>query len=110
MLFFKRILKEPEGGRAVARKERRGAQRLALALEFPLKAVLGFDRRGGTIAPMAMPGGGEWPGRLLDCSEVGARIRLAPAQPASGAKKSSTARTDKAPVVSATSAPVSTKK
>lgn len=83
MLFFKRILQEPEGGRAVARKERRGTQRLAINPEFPLKAVLGFDRRGGTIAPMAMPGGCEWPGRLMDCSAVGARIRLAPAALAS---------------------------
>jgi len=76
MLFFKRILKEP--ARETVRKERRGARRLALNPEFPLKAVLSFDRRGGTVAPMSLAGGTDWPGRLLDCSEVGARIRLGP--------------------------------
>jgi hypothetical protein len=83
MLFFKRILKEPEAGRKVARKERRGARRLPIGAEFPLHTVLGFDRRGGTIAPMSTPGGVAWKGRLLDVSEVGARILLPPAALAS---------------------------
>lgn len=81
MLFFKRILQEP--AKAVTRKERRGAQRLAIGPEFPLQAALGFDRRGGTVAPMSHPGGPAWKGRLLDCSEVGARILLGPAALAS---------------------------
>jgi hypothetical protein len=83
MLFFKRILKEPEAGRKVVRKERRGARRLPISAEFPLHAVLGFDRRGGTIAPMSTPGGVAWKGRLLDVSDVGARILLPPAALAS---------------------------
>ncbi len=83
MLFFKRILKEPEGGKTVPRKERRGPPRLPINAEFPLTAMLGFDRRGGTVAPMGRPGGSVWKGRLLDCSEVGARIVLGPAALAS---------------------------
>jgi hypothetical protein len=78
MLFFKRILKEPEAGRKVPRKDRRGARRLPVGAEFPLHAVLGFERRGGTIAPMSAPGGMAWKGRLLDVSDVGARILLPP--------------------------------
>jgi hypothetical protein len=78
MLFFKRILQEPaESGRAIVRKERRSDRRLAIGLEFPLHAVLCFDRHGGTVAPMS-PRGWDWPGRLLNCSEVGARILLGP--------------------------------
>lgn len=76
MLFFKCILKEP--ARETGRKERRGARRLAISPEFPLTAVLSFDRRGGTVAPMSLPGGSDWKGRLLDCSEVGARVVLGP--------------------------------
>lgn len=77
MLFFKRIVQE--AAREPTRKERRGARRLAINPEFPLKAVLSFDRRGGTVAPMRLPGGSDWEGRLFDCSEVGARIVLSPA-------------------------------
>jgi len=77
MLFFKRILKEPaaEAGRAVVRKERRSDRRLPIGPQFPLQAVLSFDRRGGSLAPMSAPGW-DWPGQLINCSEVGARIRL----------------------------------
>jgi len=77
MLFFKRILKEP--ARETRRKERRGARRLAINPEFPLKAVLSFDRRGGTVAPMSQSGGSDWQARVLDCSESGARVALGPA-------------------------------
>jgi hypothetical protein len=79
MLFFKRILKEPaaEAGHAVVRKERRSDRRLAIGPQFPLEAVLSFDRRGGSVAPMSVRGW-DWAGRLLDCSEVGARILLGP--------------------------------
>ena len=82
MLFFKRILKEPET-HVVVRKERRGLSRLPIHADFPLKAALGFDRRGGTVAPMGQPGGPEWKGRLRDCSEFGARIVLGPSALAS---------------------------
>ncbi len=78
MLFLKRILKEPaESGRTTVRKERRSDRRLAVGEQFPLKAVLSFDRRGGSVAPMSQRGW-DWPGRLLNCSEVGARILLGP--------------------------------
>jgi hypothetical protein len=77
MLLFKRILKESDAGAPVVRRERRGAARLAIKPEFPLKAGLGFDRRGGTVAPMSPAGSGsEWRGGLLDCSAVGGRILL----------------------------------
>ena len=81
MAFFTRILQEPAdvAGRAIVRKERRDVRRLAIDPEFPLKAVLSFDRHGGTVAPMGNPQGWDWPGRLINCSEVGARIRLGPA-------------------------------
>ena len=82
MLFFKRILKEPET-HVVVRKERRGLSRLPIHADFPLKAALGFDRCGGTVAPMGQPGGPEWKGRLRDCSEFGARIVLGPSALAS---------------------------
>lgn len=77
MLFFKRIVQEPV--RKPARKERRGSRRLAINPEFPLTAVLSFDRRGDTVAPMRLPGGSDWQARVLDCSENGARIVLSPA-------------------------------
>jgi hypothetical protein len=83
MLFFKRILKEPESGLKIAAKERRDSRRIPVGADFPLHAVLGFDRRGGTVAPMSTPGGAAWKGRLLDVSDVGARILLPPAALAS---------------------------
>jgi hypothetical protein len=77
MLFFKRIL-QPSAPQA-PRKERRGVRRLAIASSFPLKAMLVFSGRGGTVAPMGAPHGWDWPGRLLDCSADGARMLLGPA-------------------------------
>jgi hypothetical protein len=75
MLFFKRILKEPEAGRKVAPRERRVSRRLPVGADFPVHAVLGFDRRGGTVAPIGVKGVA-WKGRLLDVSDVGARMLL----------------------------------
>lgn len=74
MLFFKRILQIPAA--EVRRKERRNDRRVPIGEDFPMKAVLVFSGRGGTIAPMSTPGGWDWPGKLLDCSADGARIRL----------------------------------
>lgn len=77
MLFFKRILKEPEAGSAIVRKERRSDQRLAINPEFPLKAALDFGGRGNTRPPMSeAQGGWNWKGRLINCSALGGRIQL----------------------------------
>jgi hypothetical protein len=74
VLFFKRILKIPVS--EITRKERRNDRRVPIGPEFPMKAVLVFAGRGGTVTPMSTPGGWDWPGKLLDCSADGARIRL----------------------------------
>ena len=79
MLFFKRILKEPEQPAAAAAPivERRTEQRFAISADFPLKAVLGFVGRDASGAPMSNTRHGwNWKGRLIDCSEEGARIQL----------------------------------
>lgn len=47
--------------------------------DFPLKAVLGFVGRDESGTPLSSsPHGWNWKGRLIDCSEVGARILLGP--------------------------------
>ena len=78
MQFFKRILKEPEPEvKEVAREERRSRQRFALGPKFPLKAVLNLDEREKSGAPMSQSRHGwNWRGRLLDCSEQGARMQF----------------------------------
>jgi hypothetical protein len=80
MLFFKRILKEPETPAAVPAApavERRGEQRFAISPDFPLKAVLSFVGRDASGAPMSNTRHGwNWKGRLIDCSEEGARMQL----------------------------------
>lgn len=87
MPLFKRILQEPEpadkpqtqsplpdGAPAV---ERRTARRFTLQPEFPLKAVLSYVGRDDTGAPMSgSRHGWNWKGRLIDCSERGARMQL----------------------------------
>jgi hypothetical protein len=86
MLFFKRILKEAPAPvpakTAVAVSpdiERRGELRYGISPDFPLKAVLSFVGRDDTGAPMSNTRHGwNWKGRLLDCSEEGARIQLGP--------------------------------
>lgn len=59
--------------------ERRAGQRFWVQPEFPLKAVLSYVGRDDTGAPMGSSRHGwHWKGRLVDCSEVGARIQLGP--------------------------------
>jgi hypothetical protein len=92
MLFFKRILKEPKSeptasGPAapaapppeVPAEERRSSRRFKLQPEFPLKALLSYVGRDDTGAPMSSSRHGwNWKGRLLDCSDFGARMQLGP--------------------------------
>ncbi len=81
MTFFKRILKEeePAAGETV-REERRSGQRYTINQKFPLKAVLSFigrDENGNFLSSKRE--GWDWKGRLIDFSELGARMELAPA-------------------------------
>ena len=77
MLFFKRILKEPEPTSSTPAVERRSAKRYAINPAFALKAVLSFIARDDTGAPLSNTRHGwNWKGRLLDCSEQGVRIQL----------------------------------
>ena len=80
MLFFKRILKEPEPVvKTVPQVERRSTKRYVINPQFPLKAVLSFIGRDDTGAPMSKSRHGwNWKGRLIDCSEQGARMELGP--------------------------------
>jgi hypothetical protein len=82
MLFFKRILKEPvaaTAGPAVPEVERRNEQRFNVSQDFPLKVVLSFVARDASGAPMSSTRHGwNWKGRLIDCSEEGARMQLGP--------------------------------
>jgi hypothetical protein len=88
MAFFKRILREPppaasllEGGPLVLPPpvERRRAPRFAVSPDFPLKAVLNYVGRDDTGAPMSNSRHNwHWKGRLIDCSEYGARLQLGP--------------------------------
>ncbi len=81
MSFFKRILKEPEpASKPVPAVERRALPRYPISAEFPLKAVLSFIGRDESGAPMSNTRHGwNWKGRLIDCSEDGARIQMGPA-------------------------------
>ena len=80
MSFFKRILKEPEPvATEVQRIERRSVPRFAISPQFPLKAVLSFVARDESGAPMSNTRHGwNWKGRLVECSELGARMQLGP--------------------------------
>ena len=80
MTFFKRILKEPEPAEvATPRIERRSVPRFTVSPQFPLKAVLSFIPRDESGAPMGNSRHGwNWKGRLIECSEVGARMQLGP--------------------------------
>src|SRR4051812_11395933 len=80
MLFFKRILKEPAPAPSAAPVvERRSEQRYVISPEFPLKVLLSFVGRDDTGAPMSNTRHGwNWKGRLIDCSEEGARLQLGP--------------------------------
>jgi hypothetical protein len=81
MLFFKRILKEPEvavGSTSPA--ERRTIPRFAINPQFKLKAVLSFTKRNDTQSPKGSTRPGwNWKCRILDCSEQGVRIMMDPA-------------------------------
>jgi hypothetical protein len=81
MSFFKRILKEPEPpAKPAPAVERRTLPRYPINPEFPLKAVLSFIGRDESGAPMSNTRHGwNWKGRLIDCSEEGARIQMGPA-------------------------------
>ena len=77
MQLFKRILKGSDA--KVQRVERRSTQRFALNSEFPLRAVLSFIGRDDTGALMGNSRNGwNWKGRLVDCSEYGARMQMGP--------------------------------
>jgi hypothetical protein len=89
MALFKRTLKDreppplPRPASAppvlmpVPAVERRSGQRFPVSPEFPLKAVLDYIGRDDTGAPLGhSKHGWHWKGRLLDCSESGARIQL----------------------------------
>ena len=82
MLFFKRILKEPvpaAAGAIAPEIERRSEQRFKISQDFPLKVVLSFVARDASGAPMSNTRHGwNWKGRLIDCSEEGARMQLGP--------------------------------
>jgi hypothetical protein len=81
MSFFKRILKEPEPpAKPAVAVERRNLPRYPISQEFPLKAVLSFIGRDESGAPMSSTRHGwNWKGRLIDCSEEGARLQMGPA-------------------------------
>ncbi len=77
MQFFKGILQET-GDDAVA-EERRSGQRMAIGEGFPLKSMLSFigrDEHGELLG--GKRANWNWKGRLVNCSEVGARLQLAP--------------------------------
>lgn len=87
MAFFHRILQEPppaapsaggvSGGLPAV--ERRRAARFPVSPGFPLRAVLNYIGRDDTGAPMSQSRHGwHWKGRLIDCSELGARMQLGP--------------------------------
>jgi len=79
MLFFKRILKEPEPTASTPAMERRSTKRFAINPAFALKAVLSFIARDESGAPMSNTRQGwNWKGRLIDCSEQGVRIQMGP--------------------------------
>lgn len=84
MLFFKRILKEPEpepaeGEEAPPAVERRSAKRFKVHPDSQLKAVLSFIGRDDTGAQMSHSRAGwNWRGRVIDCSEHGVRLQLGP--------------------------------
>jgi len=80
MLFFKRILKDTKSAANTSLPmERRSLKRYAINPRFPIKAVLCYSGRINSQSPMGPPRPGwQWQGRLLDCSERGARIQMSP--------------------------------
>jgi hypothetical protein len=80
MLFFKRILKQPDPtANPVPFVERRRTKRYLVNPKFHLKAVLNYVARDESGAPMSHSRHGwNWKGRLIDCSEQGVRIQMGP--------------------------------
>lgn len=79
MQFFKRILKQPDDAPEVEREERRGNRRFPINPQFPLQAVLSFvgrDESGNFLGTQRT--GWNWKGRLVNFSEFGASMQLAP--------------------------------
>jgi hypothetical protein len=90
MLFFKRILKEPEPPQPAPAApvvlpptntsppiERRRSRRYVVNPQFPIKALLSFRGHKGTASPTGEPQPVErWEGRLINCSEHGVRILM----------------------------------
>ena len=80
MQFFKRILKPPaEKVVETTRVERRSGKRIVINPQFPLRAILSFvgsDMNGNLMASKRTSW--NWKGRLVDFSEAGARMQLAP--------------------------------
>lgn len=77
MQFFKGILQE-SGDEAVP-EERRSGERLAIGADFPVKSMLSFigrDEHGELLG--GRRANWNWKGRIVNCSEVGANMRLAP--------------------------------
>lgn len=75
MTLFNSILLDPVTGEP--RPERRLVQRFAINPAFPLVAVLSYVGRDDTGTPMSHSRHGwNWKGRLIDCSEEGARMQL----------------------------------
>ncbi len=77
MQFFKGILQET--GDEVVADERRSGQRMAVGADFPLKSMLSFigrDENGELLG--GKRANWNWKGRLVNCSEIGANMRLAP--------------------------------
>ena len=81
MLFFKRILKEPDVAvNSTSPAERRTIPRFAINPQFKLKAVLSFTKHNDTQSPKGNTRPGwNWQCRILDCSEQGVRIMMDPA-------------------------------
>lgn len=81
MLFFKRILKEPELTESAAPlAEQRSMPRYEISPRFRLKASLSFASRGDTRSTKGNTRPAwHWKCRLLDCSEQGVRIQMDPA-------------------------------
>lgn len=78
MQFFKGILQET--GDEVVAEERRSGQRMKIGEGFPLKSMLSFigrDEHGELLG--GKRANWNWKGRLVNCSEFGARLQLAPA-------------------------------
>ncbi len=85
MLFFKRILKQPEPDlgedpeEEVPPVERRSAKRFKVHPDTHIKTVFSFIGRDDTGAQMSRSRHNwNWRGRLVDCSEQGLRLHMGP--------------------------------